>query len=109
MFDTKSPKYLEMAQGHISISQGQSECIKYSGVTIQQKKLHGRRRIFYALASPTFYPKKSVRNPKTPPHLPFECNYKKNLDSKDSLRWEFNLKRASFWNCKENDIRRAVN
>jgi hypothetical protein len=36
-------------------------------VTIPQKKLHGRLRIFYALASPTFCPKESVCNPKTPP------------------------------------------
>jgi hypothetical protein len=30
------------------------------------------------------------------PHLPFEYNYKKNLDNKDSLSCGFNLKRASF-------------
>ena len=78
------------------LGQDQSECIRFSGVTIQQKKLHGRLRIFYALASPTFYPKESVRNPRTPPHLPFEFNYKKNLDNKDSLSCGFNLRRASF-------------
>jgi hypothetical protein len=41
--------------------------------------------------------------------LPFEFNYKKNLDNKDSLSCGFNLRRASFWSCKENDIRRVVN
>jgi hypothetical protein len=34
---------------------------------------------FYALASPTFCPKESVRNLKPHPHLPFESKYKKNL------------------------------
>jgi hypothetical protein len=29
-------------------------------------------------------------------HLPFEYNYKKNLDDKGSLSCGFNLKRASF-------------
>jgi hypothetical protein len=32
-------------------------------------------RIFYILASPTFCPKESVRNPKPHPHLPFESKY----------------------------------
>jgi hypothetical protein len=49
------------------LGQDRSECIRFSGVTIQQKKLHGRLRIFYALASLTFCPKESVRNPITPP------------------------------------------
>jgi hypothetical protein len=47
--------------------------------------------------------------PKPHPHLPFEYNYEKNLDNKDSLSCGFSLKRASFWSYKENDIRRAVN
>jgi hypothetical protein len=59
-------------------------------------KVHGRLRIFYALASPTFCPKDSVRNPKPHPRLPFEYNYKKNLDNKGSLSCGFNLKRTSF-------------
>src|SRR5690242_18085751 len=47
--------------------------------------------------------------PKPHPHLPFEFNYKKNLDNKNSLSCGFNLRRASFGSCKEDDIRRAVN
>jgi hypothetical protein len=45
---------------------------------------------------PDFLPKESVRNPKPHPHLPFEYNYKKNLDNKGSLSCGFNLKRTSF-------------
>jgi hypothetical protein len=59
------------------------------------KKLHGRLRIFYVLASPTFYPKESVRNPKPHPHLPFEFKYKKNLDDKGSISCGNDLKRTS--------------
>jgi hypothetical protein len=45
---------------------------------------------------PDFLPKGVGTYPKTPPHLPFEYNYKKNLDNKDSLSCGFSLKRASF-------------
>jgi hypothetical protein len=34
-------------------------------------------RIFYVLASPTFYPKKSVRNPKPHPTCPLNSNIRK--------------------------------
>jgi hypothetical protein len=51
---------------------------------------------FYVLASPTFYPKESVRNPKPHPHLPFESKYKKNLDVKGIVSFENNFRRASF-------------
>jgi hypothetical protein len=63
---------------------------------VQWKRLRGRLRIFYVLASPTFYPKESVRNPKPHPHLPFESKYKKNLDVKGIVSFENNFKRTSF-------------
>jgi hypothetical protein len=48
------------------------------------------------LASPTFCPKESVRNPKPHHHLPFESKYKKNLDVKGIVSFENDFKRASF-------------
>jgi hypothetical protein len=65
---------------------------------------------FPALSLPRLSAQRSrYVTPKPHPHLPFEFNYKKNLDNKDSLSFGFNLRRASFWSCKEDDIRRAVN
>ena len=48
------------------------------------------------LASPTFCPKESVRNPKPHPPLPYEFKYMKNLDVKGMVSLENNLKRTSF-------------
>jgi hypothetical protein len=78
------------------LGQGQSRCIRFSGATIQWKRLRGRLRIFYVLASPTFCLKESVRNPKPHPHLPFESKYKKNLVVKSKVNFENNSKRTSF-------------
>jgi hypothetical protein len=78
------------------LEQGQFECIRFSGATTQKKRLRGRRRIFYVLASPTFCLKESVRNPKHHPHLPFESKYKKNLVIKSRVSCGNNSKRTSF-------------
>jgi hypothetical protein len=45
---------------------------------------------------PDFCPKKSVRNPKPHPHLPFEFKYKKNLDAKGVVSCRNDSKRTSF-------------
>jgi hypothetical protein len=64
---------------------------------------------FSMLSLPRFSAQRSrYVTPKPHPHLPFEFNYKKNLDNKYSLSCGINLRRASFWSCKEDDIRRAV-
>jgi hypothetical protein len=76
--------------------QGRSGCIRFSGVITKWKRLCGRLRIFYVLASSTFCPKESVRNPKPHPHLPFESKYKRNLDVKGIVSFENNFKRTSF-------------
>jgi hypothetical protein len=51
-------------------------------------------RIFYVLASPTFCPKESVRNPKPHPYLPFESKYKKNLGVKGIVNFENGFKKG---------------
>jgi hypothetical protein len=62
-------------QKESQLKQGQSECIRFSGATIQKKRLLGKLRIFCALASPIFCLKASVRNPKTPiPTCPLNPN-----------------------------------
>jgi hypothetical protein len=78
------------------LEQGQSKCIRFSGATIQKKRLHGKPRIFYVLASPTFCLKESVRNLKHPPHLPFESKYKRNLVKKSRVSCENKPRRTSF-------------
>jgi hypothetical protein len=41
VFDTKSPKYLEMAQGHISLSNPKAKCLTLNlGLWIQGKPKH---------------------------------------------------------------------
>jgi hypothetical protein len=45
---------------------------------------------------PDFLPKGLVRNPKPPPHLPFESKYDKNLVDKSKVCFENNFKRTSF-------------
>src|SRR5688572_579470 len=45
---------------------------------------------------PDFLPKGVLRNPKPHPHLPFEFQYKKNLDVKGSISCGNDLKRTSF-------------
>jgi hypothetical protein len=76
--------------------QSRSECIRFSGITIPWKKLPGRLRIFCVLASPTFCPKESVRNPNPHPHLPFEFKCQKNLDVKGVVSFRNDSKRTSF-------------
>jgi hypothetical protein len=61
-----------------------------------EKRLRGKLRIFYALASLIFCLKESVRNPKNPPHPPFEAKYKKNIIIKSRVRCEDKSKRTSF-------------
>jgi hypothetical protein len=61
-------KVLDQKEGQLK--QGQSECIRSSGATIQKKSLLGKLRNFCALTTPIFCPRESVRNPKhTPPSL----------------------------------------
>jgi hypothetical protein len=78
------------------LEQGQFECIRFSGATTPKKRLHGRLRIFYVLASLTFCLKESVRNPKHHPHLPFESKYKKTLVIKSRVSCGNKSRRTSF-------------
>jgi hypothetical protein len=88
------PKY--WTERKDQLEQGQFKCIRFSGATTQKKRLRGRLRIFYDLASPTFCLKESVRNPKHSPHLPFESKYKRNLVRRSRVSCEDNSRRTSF-------------
>jgi hypothetical protein len=79
-----------------STRQGQSECIRFNGATIQKNRLRGRLKIFYVLASPTFCLKESVRNSKHHPTCPFESKYKRNLVNKSRVCYENKSRRTSF-------------